>query len=721
VAGLRGGPAAAAAAALVIVLAAGLAAWLALQPPWLGLRLQPTADGGVEIAALAGPAQAALGPGAVGARLLAVAAAGGPALVLQAGDLREDADKSDSHAEIGRFYQRQGQLFALLNAPTVELHWQAAGAPLQATRVQPQARPLGSLPGAFWLQQWACAGAFLTAVWAWVQRPRGDLRAWLAVAGLGLALSVWAPSVYSARELAMEPGLFRGLSVMNLVPGMFFPVALLALLLRSPRPLVAVRHTLGLVAAVLPFTLADVGQWVDAVDLTRRLPSALLTLSLLGAAGLQWRAARRDAQARSTLRWWGSMLLANCVLYSGLVIVPPVFGAPVAGLAQAEAIAVSQLIFTGLALGVVRPAGFDFDRWSLRLLFWVMAAVAFVVLAIGLGPMIGMATPLSLGLAGLTVALAWRPVHGWLLARLAARQALPEHEMLQGVLELTLARGAAERAARWQALLQRLFQPLRIEHLPAGAAPVQPQLADEGLSLLLPAAADAPALRLAQPWGGRARFHRVDLQTLGRLLALVRQAQSQREAYDRGAQETSQRIAQDLHDDIGGRLLGALYEPEPGQVRQTVRTAIADMRSIVGALSGRAPAWDDAVAEWRAEAAQRLEAAGLVLHWPLHDTPALQLSAEQHRHLSSMLREALSNVLRHARAQQVWVAASHDGRQLWLQVRDDGRGFDPQRQAAGHGRAHLARRAELLGATLQWQHGPGTTLRIELPLAREIR
>lgn len=718
-AGPRGGPAAAAAAGLVIVLAAGLAVWLVLQPPWLGLRLAPTADGGVQITALDGPAQAALGPAAVGARLLAVAAAGGTALPLRADDLREDPDKSASHAEIGRFYQRQGQIFAMLQAPAIELHWQAEGAAPRVATVQPQARPWRSLPGAFWLQQWAFAGAWLTAVWAWVQRPRRDLRFWLVAAGLGLAASVWAPSVYSARELALEPGLFRSLSLVNLLPGLVFPAGMLALLLLSPRPLVAARHTVWLAVGMLPFAVADVWQWIDAVDLTRRLPPAVLALSLLGAAGLQWRAARRDAQARSTLRWWGSMLLANCVLYSGLVIVPPVFGAPVAGLAQAEAIAVSQLIFTGLALGVVRPAGFDFDRWSLRLLFWVMAAVAFVVLAIGLGPMIGMATPLSLGLAGLTVALAWRPVQGWLLARLAARQALPEHEMLQGVLELTLARGAAERAARWQALLQRLFQPLRIEQLPAVAAPAQPQLADEGLSLLLPAAADAPALRLAQPWGGRARFHRVDLQTLGRLLALVRQAQSQREAYDRGAQETSQRIAQDLHDDIGGRLLGVLYEPEPGQVRQTVRTAIADMRSIVGALSGRAPAWDDAVAEWRAEAAQRLEAAGLVLHWPLHDTPALQLSAEQHRHLSSMLREALSNVLRHAQAQQVWVAASHDGQRLWLQVRDDGRGFDPQRQAAGHGRAHLARRAELLGATLHWQHGGGTTLRIELPLARE--
>lgn len=706
------------AAALAWGALAALALWLALNTPALGLKLSAPADGspGLHIAAVT--AERAAGP-AAGSRLLALGAPGEPAMALLSTDLREDPDQFETHTEIRAFYERQGRLHTLLQQPQLRLHWQAADGSLHESDLRPAPRPASALPGVFWLQLLVSGLALLSAVAVRGLRPRGEATAWFAATGVALSLSAWASALYGGRELALDPVLFRGLSALNLLAAMGFGVALTGLFLRFPRPLGPRRLPLVVALAALVPALADTLQLVDALDWSRRLPMAALLLAAIAAAVAQWRAARSDPLARSTLRWFAVSTLSGCALFIGAVMLPPVFGLP-ALVSQGHAFGFFLLIHGGLALGVARSSLFDLDRWALQVGFWALSGAALVALDLLLLTALRVEAGLSLAVSALVVAVAWQPLRAWLQARLVARRPLPEHELLQGVLDLTLAHTPADGVARWQALLQRLYAPLELRAATAadtGGRPLDtPQLADEGLALLLPAVADAPALRLACPWSGRGLFGAADLRTADRLLALVQRARQDREAYDRGVEATRLRIAQDLHDDVGARLLGVLHEHDGERARQAVRTVLADMRGIVGALGGRAPDWHEAVAEWRSEAAGRLDAAGLELHWPLHEDPPLRLDAEQHRHLSSILRELLSNVLRHAGARRVEIDARHDSHTLRLRVQDDGSGFDPAQQRAGHGLANLARRAEQLGAVLHWQGPPGTALEIRLPL-----
>jgi PAS domain S-box-containing protein len=91
-------------------------------------------------------------------------------------------------------------------------------------------------------------------------------------------------------------------------------------------------------------------------------------------------------------------------------------------------------------------------------------------------------------------------------------------------------------------------------------------------------------------------------------------------------------------------------------------------------------------------------------------------------------QEALTNVVRHAQAQRVWIELSQRDGLLELVVRDDGVGFDVTQtleRAAGAGNLGLLgmkERVEILGGTLQIDSQPrqGTRIRVSIPLAEPI-
>ncbi len=93
-----------------------------------------------------------------------------------------------------------------------------------------------------------------------------------------------------------------------------------------------------------------------------------------------------------------------------------------------------------------------------------------------------------------------------------------------------------------------------------------------------------------------------------------------------------------------------------------------------------------------------------------------QLPPAQLRHILAIVSEALSNVVRHARARRVRITATlHDG-QLQIRIADDGRGFGPEAQP-GFGLRNMEERAHLLNGRLEImsQPGLGTTVLLEVP------
>ncbi|WP_181035056.1 GAF domain-containing protein [Arthrobacter sp. B0490] len=193
------------------------------------------------------------------------------------------------------------------------------------------------------------------------------------------------------------------------------------------------------------------------------------------------------------------------------------------------------------------------------------------------------------------------------------------------------------------------------------------------------------------------------------------------------------RIARDLHDVVIQRLFAA------GLSIQTLRKYTADARALdrisavtteldatirelrdtiysLRSVPQSAPSFTSTVFSLVADAfdGQDLEPV-LHLSGPLDSL----VEGERADHLRAVLREGLSNALRHADAQAITIALGVAGGQLDLSIDDDGRGFAEPVRASGL--ANMRRRAELCGGTISITSTPGCGTRIHLVMPVDIR
>lgn len=182
-----------------------------------------------------------------------------------------------------------------------------------------------------------------------------------------------------------------------------------------------------------------------------------------------------------------------------------------------------------------------------------------------------------------------------------------------------------------------------------------------------------------------------------------------------------QRIYQNLHDDLGAKLLDLVYGAESPQQADRAREALQILRDVVS-QSVRPPgplsAALDAV---HAEAMERLNAACVALAWQqAEDMPDPVLDQAQVLHLARIVREAISNALRHSETQALRVRISHLAGELVLDVTDFGR-YTPQAIGEGQGTRNMREHAAGLGGDIAWdeatQGGTKVLLRVPLPAA----
>ncbi|TXT36328.1 MAG: signal transduction histidine kinase, partial [Comamonadaceae bacterium] len=82
------------------------------------------------------------------------------------------------------------------------------------------------------------------------------------------------------------------------------------------------------------------------------------------------------------------------------------------------------------------------------------------------------------------------------------------------------------------------------------------------------------------------------------------------------------------------------------------------------------------------------------------------------------LQEAFTNIIKHTRATQIRVSTGSDAHGVQVTITDNGQGFDLQeaRKRAGKGLSNQLRRAEAIGAVVDWKSSAeGTSLILSLP------
>ncbi len=198
------------------------------------------------------------------------------------------------------------------------------------------------------------------------------------------------------------------------------------------------------------------------------------------------------------------------------------------------------------------------------------------------------------------------------------------------------------------------------------------------------------------------------------------------------------RIARDIHDDLGSGLTRIMLlsesaasdlpagSPAAGEV-EAIRTAAGHltqaMDEIVWAVDPRHDTLDSLVGYVGSAAQEYLRAAGLRFRLEAPGSlPPWPLTADRRHSLFLAFREALHNVVRHARARTVRVLFAVEPAAFTLTVEDDGQGFDPAhpapRPTGGRGLTHMIDRLTELGGTCQItsQQGHGTRVTFRLPI-----
>ncbi len=182
-----------------------------------------------------------------------------------------------------------------------------------------------------------------------------------------------------------------------------------------------------------------------------------------------------------------------------------------------------------------------------------------------------------------------------------------------------------------------------------------------------------------------------------------------------------ERIYSDLHDDVGAKLLDLIYRAENPENAALARSALKDLRDVVSRTRGEPASLLEALSEMQAEARTRLAAAEISLNWRQDDDIVeRKLDAAQHLHLFRIVREAISNVIRHAQAHALSIRLAVVSQILRIEIKDDGVGMAGD--GDGRGKSNMRKRADELAGHITWRDGTlgGTRVLLSLPLERAL-
>jgi signal transduction histidine kinase len=205
-------------------------------------------------------------------------------------------------------------------------------------------------------------------------------------------------------------------------------------------------------------------------------------------------------------------------------------------------------------------------------------------------------------------------------------------------------------------------------------------------------------------------------------------------AVNEAGESERKRISADLHDNLGAQISFIkrnveflIDQPEGfktadqsrylGYINDFANSAMIDLRETIWVLNKNEVYLTEFTDKLRFYLFQQLQVAAPV-NWELVDDIRLnwKLTSTEVMHLFRIMQELVSNILQHARADQIRIRLTSDQIQHYrLEVTDNGCGFDADQPPPGHyGLVNLRQRAMELGAALELRSLPGKGTRVIL-------
>jgi signal transduction histidine kinase len=390
-------------------------------------------------------------------------------------------------------------------------------------------------------------------------------------------------------------------------------------------------------------------------------------------------------------------------------------------------------VFTHAAL-LVRTHLYRLETWWWRTWLWLTAGAMVVAIE---GIVLGFTT--ISGQFSLTIALAiagwlYFPLRQWMMLRFAPQTTQTIEDFIPALMELsTIQVREGDVQGHWKSILERAFEPQSISISTAKITSLEPrdlepldlqstkqtQIESGGTQLRVPGLT-AQEIVLTGANRGQRAFRESDVQLVSSLLTIARQGLAAQARYSEGVIEERKRIAADLHDDIGGKLLHLANRS--GNDGDYARNTLEDLRIITRGLNAQTRSLNDLIADLRYQLTERAERQSLYFHFDaeLSKVGEQQIGSRQGTLLNSICSELLRNAMQHQPTTSIAFSFRIDGITAYLRVENDGQFSDPSSWKPGLGMTSIRRRINDLNGYCRWTAGldsNGILFFAEWPLA----
>ena len=190
-------------------------------------------------------------------------------------------------------------------------------------------------------------------------------------------------------------------------------------------------------------------------------------------------------------------------------------------------------------------------------------------------------------------------------------------------------------------------------------------------------------------------------------------------------EDTFNEISREIHDNIGQVLslvrinLNTLKAPgetdKIDRMDELMGKAITDLRNLSHSLNAdhiRNHGWVAPMTKLLND----LQKTGKYKVFIEQDDELPALGNDKPTILFRMLQEAINNIIRHAAANTIYLAAKKENHKLVIKITDNGKGFDVNKNPGGVGLQNLRNRSKMIGADLSIKSdtGKGTTVTISI-------
>ncbi len=693
---------------------------LSINNPWLGLSFERShSDKKVTVANIeaGSPADGLIQPGD---RLLAIASLEGNKFDVQFRDIIEDPFDVLLYSEHLNIFKRQTAMHNILVQKDVRLFFEKQGEII----IHPgEQRPISSLPFTFWFQIACETLAFFIALGVFsFRRQEMSARAFL-LCSIGLLMFISAASIYSSRELAIDGGLFQQLTLLNQWGTAIFIGIGTSVLWYYPNRIHRLEAIYWFFAIYCLFASLHTLQIYESMNWSIRYPIIFFVMFNLLLAIKQWKLTQSDPIGRAGITWFLIAWMVGLLMIVVLRFVPVSLGfEPL--VSQAYAWISLVAIYAGIAVGMFRYRLFDLDRWVFSAWYWIMGGVGIIIVDLFLFSLLDIESNYALAISVALVGWVYFPLRQKLwLYFLSRSQQIDYQKLYPEILDMILDSEMTQHVADyWKEVFERVFSPL--DMVATDYLHQQVRINEEGLKLYIPGFSQIPSIELAYADQGRRFFTKEDVRVAHSICLLFHHADEFRHAFQQGVTDERQRVARDLHDDVGAQLLSMVYRAENESNADLARSTLHELRSVIHGLESPAYSLSAAFSDWHVEIRNRCTDAQIDLEW---EQPTLNseiiLNARQRMNLRRIFREIVTNAIRHSQTKKLSMTLSITDHRLFATITDYGTGFDPESIKKGRGLRNIALRIKELGGQLKLsslENGTGNQYQCDFPLDREV-